>query len=392
MKRRTYALPLPLALVGVGFLMAASASAQVEGPCTITMAGIDANAAATPQTAITVDRDESIGISVRSSAAITSHRVMLEFGGFRWTVSQGTDTGNGWNGRVRVSKYARYGLGIYRIVGESSGPGACVGSAFVKVTGGSPLATAAGAGAAAATALGVAGLAVAAGAAASDTRKALDPLRAAQVDARHFDTPPANWLDAFFWRLGRWCSAAMFPAILLTMAYMVAGAGAPGAPGGLPRARWRPRVSALGLLGGFLSGLGILVLLQQYALVYPTRTVAVTGLVLGLATGIAVPSLIRLRGVRRVNAAVARLEEQVAARSAMGPAPTAVAWTPMHTVPPEGMPAWAAPDPSQAVVATLDPGLPLRLDELQGDWARVTASNGWVGWVDARRLVPPGSS
>ena len=69
-------------------------------------------------------------------------------------------------------------------------------------------------------------------------------------------------------------------------------------------------------------------------------------------------------------------------------APVAPAWTPTHRVPAGGIPAWAAPDPSQAPVANLAAGLDLVVAETRGDWARVVAVNTWSGWVDKRRLVP----
>lgn len=59
-----------------------------------------------------------------------------------------------------------------------------------------------------------------------------------------------------------------------------------------------------------------------------------------------------------------------------------------HRVPAGGMPAWAAPDPSRPPVVNLAANLDLRVAERAGDWARVVASNGWSGWVDARRLLP----
>ncbi|MFI5287256.1 MAG: SH3 domain-containing protein [Candidatus Dormibacteria bacterium] len=65
------------------------------------------------------------------------------------------------------------------------------------------------------------------------------------------------------------------------------------------------------------------------------------------------------------------------------PAP-AGGWTPSHSVPPQGMRAWGAPDPSGPVVANLAPGLPIQVAEVRGAWARVICSNGWTGWVDGR--------
>jgi RsiW-degrading membrane proteinase PrsW (M82 family) len=69
------------------------------------------------------------------------------------------------------------------------------------------------------------------------------------------------------------------------------------------------------------------------------------------------------------------------------PPPIAEAWTPTHRVPAAGQTAWPVPDPRFPPVAVLAAGVELRLVEQTGDWARVVASNGWTGWVDARLLV-----
>jgi len=52
-----------------------------------------------------------------------------------------------------------------------------------------------------------------------------------------------------------------------------------------------------------------------------------------------------------------------------------------------GLPAWATPDPSQAPVAQLAERVQLRVEETLGAWSRVSAENGWGGWVDGRRLI-----
>ena len=60
-----------------------------------------------------------------------------------------------------VDDYAKYGVGLYKVIGQSEGPaGTCSGSALVKVAG-NPLKTVAGAAAAGITALGAVGLAAA---------------------------------------------------------------------------------------------------------------------------------------------------------------------------------------------------------------------------------------
>lgn len=57
----------------------------------------------------------------------------------------------------------------------------------------------------------------------------------------------------------------------------------------------RPVLSVLSIIGGLLSGLGVLVLLQQAGVVYPTLIVTILALVLGLVWGIVVPTLVRGR-------------------------------------------------------------------------------------------------
>jgi hypothetical protein len=71
------------------------------------------------------------------------------------------------------------------------------------------------------------------------------------------------------------------------------------------------------------------------------------------------------------------------------PPPPATGWLPTHVVPPTGMAAWDAPDPSRPPMVNLAPGVQLSVAEQQGAWARVIGSNGWTGWVDGRLLVRP---
>jgi hypothetical protein len=73
------------------------------------------------------------------------------------------------------------------------------------------------------------------------------------------------------------------------------------------------------------------------------------------------------------------------------PAPAPMVFAPGHLVPPEGLPSWAAPDPS-GPSTQLSGGLELEVVQRVTDWAQVRASNGWVGWVDGRRLVARGAA
>ncbi len=60
-------------------------------------------------------------------------------------------------------------------------------------------------------------------------------------------------------------------------------------------------------------------------------------------------------------------------------------WRATHRVTAEAN-AWGAPDPSAAPIAQLPAGLEVAVAEERGSWARVTAENGWEGWVDGRGL------
>jgi hypothetical protein len=59
-------------------------------------------------------------------------------------------------------------------------------------------------------------------------------------------------------------------------------------------------------------------------------------------------------------------------------------------VPPEGMLSWQRPDPNGPSTQLVG-GLLLFVIQRIDDWAQVRASNDWVGWVDARRLIPFGA-
>ncbi len=72
------------------------------------------------------------------------------------------------------------------------------------------------------------------------------------------------------------------------------------------------------------------------------------------------------------------------------PPPQAPRWTPTHLVPPGGMAAWIAPDPSRPPMLNLPERLELVVESRAGAWAQVRAVNGWRGWVDGRRLVDRG--
>jgi hypothetical protein len=159
MKRLLAGAGVIVACLLVPFL-ARPAGAEISGPCTASIAGTDVKgvSSSNPSDAIEVDKDAVVPVTSTSTAPITGYTVQMEYGGIRWTVASGKGDGTGWSSTVKVKNYSRYGTGLYKVIGKSSGPGACSGAALIKVTGKSPLTTAAGAGSAVILAAGLVGL------------------------------------------------------------------------------------------------------------------------------------------------------------------------------------------------------------------------------------------
>ena len=83
-------------------------------------------------------------------------------------------------------------------------------------------------------------------------------------------------------------------------------------------------------------------------------------------------------------------QPQPAPAPVAAPPPAPSGWAPTHLVPPGGMAAWDAPDPSRPAMLHLPERLELVVDSRAGAWALVRAINGWRGWVDGRRLIDRG--
>jgi hypothetical protein len=327
-------------------VLALLASADVNGDCSATINGVDVKGLSSSDVgdAIEVKEHTAVPVTMQSAEGITHLRVQLEFAGFRWTVRDEPTSGTSWQNSVPVDKYAKYGVGLYKVIGQSEGPGGtCSGSALVRVLG-NPLTTVAGAAAAGITALGAVGLAAAGAASAlggqaearTTEQRVTDEMehmaqaeddvkRSREMWEQYMENRRRQEEEDRPWWAGGACSLAVLPALLLTGTAMAAGGGSPPTPKRgvrLRRAGWRPRISAVGLVGGLLAGAGIVVLLQQYALIYPTRAVAIEGLVGGLALGLIIPSLLRVFAVLRVNQAIARAERRLNEAIAQQSTPT----------------------------------------------------------------------
>ena len=119
-----------------------------------------------------------------------------------------------------------------------------------------------------------------------------------------------------------------------------------------------------------------------------TATGADSGLPVALLAGLAGLVVLLLAGIFVV--ARQRGRRPLLAPSGLPPVmppapPAAPGFVPTHAIPPEGLTAWAVPDP-QTPGIMLPGRLPIVIVERVGDWAHVVAENGWSGWVDGRRF------
>ena len=318
-----------------------------------------------------------------SSAAITrATRSSSSSVGSSGRSPKGRPAATRGGGAVSIEDYASHGAGLYKVIGSSTGPGACSGAVLVNVKGKSPLTTTAGMVGAALT--GVGGLGLVASAIRSVPKGTRRPL-------------------------------ALVGMLLLPVMMVGIGGSAAAPPtaavDGDGRAGWRPRLSVLSLLSGVLAGVGAVILLQQYAVAYPTRGLALTGVVGGLVLGLLatnVPSLlVRGRAGRSPVVAEGLAEDSAAETREDSVAPVGeasmalAAETTMEDL--EAAPAWA---PTHAILRsrvsrpgrsrTTRQGSPStsstpgwRSDSSSRRERRPTVlcSNGWSAWVDSPQLV-----
>jgi len=139
---------LAIAFVMVlGLAVAPEASATIEGPCEATIAGQDvvARDTLTRSDAISVPKTGAVPVTMTADRPIDRLKLEIEFAGIRYAVREQPTTVNSTTGVVPVDEYSTYGIGLYKIVGTSTGQGfTCEAVALVDVQG-NPLETAGGA-------------------------------------------------------------------------------------------------------------------------------------------------------------------------------------------------------------------------------------------------------
>lgn len=315
------------------------ASAEIAGNCEATFKNVPIKDLKTDSAgdAIDVDDNEIVVVTFASAVGFASHSVDLEIAGQSRSVGSGTDDGDTtFSEDVNVKDYAYLGAGLYTVVGTATltDGSTCSGKALINVKR-FPLTTVTGGVAAGATALGLMAVVASVGVTASAGARASGKIEdwvgnELEKQARQPETPAKpEWtiVDEILYMLGGPfgpCFMMALPALVLTIGAMVTPQG--GAPLGGPtrRARWTPRVTIAGVLGGLLAGVGAAVLLQQFAVQVLTVTLLIECAVGGLIIGILLPSLAKLWSVLRVNAAIRSAQKRLAAAAprTSGPPPS----------------------------------------------------------------------
>ena len=140
----SHALRIPLAAVAmltIAAIVVPSAAAEISGPCNATINGQNVKNQGTGAFAdpITVENHAIVPVTMSAASQISQLKIQIQFAGMSWTVRDKASHGKSWSSDVKVKNYAKWGVGLYKVVGSSGGV-SCTGSALVKVKG-NPLTT-----------------------------------------------------------------------------------------------------------------------------------------------------------------------------------------------------------------------------------------------------------
>ncbi len=392
-------------LVGAGcafgaLLLAAPplvAHAEISGPgCSGHIAGVDVAGvnSGDQSTAIPVAKDATVAVDLSGDTG--SPPVVHVSYGLAGGFSVSKDA-SGTSTSVNVHDYATVS-GLYLVTATSGPAGTCSAAALVRVDG-NPLSYPLGI--LVFSGIVVGGLGVAGGtaiAAAAGPRDALS----GGVASGGYQMPPdrevTNKDYANIVTMGKGgeeidgenvaaCCGLMLPMALLmtTLALIgvvpaVPGMGAAPAPRVRP-ARWRPRLSVLGIAGALIGSVCAVVFMELNANVYPTRAWTIRAVIGGLLVGLVLPSLGSAFAVWRCNRKIAALRPTPAPAPAGAYPGVAAPAAATHVVGPSGARAWLSPDQEGPQLA---PGQPVRVVESRNDgWAQVETASGALVWVDA---------
>jgi hypothetical protein len=298
-----------LTAVGVSLLAAAPAGAEVTSGCHASFAGRNIDGLPPDRAhAIVVGQNDIVPMTMSrpDGKRFTELDIYFLFKGFfRWDIYKAPAGGGTWSHPVDIHRFARFGVGLYDLlgVGHLADGTTCDGEVYIKVSG-DPLDSIAGkvgVGATVAGVLGVLGAGLGAGGGGGDPEPPVTPDDVAKEE-EHQKTRadvPEDYSpeDAADDASRGWCflfSVLMIPLVLvlaLLFGRSALAMGVVAAPAVKVRRRAWPLV--VGPISGLLTGLGAGLLLQQYSIVYPTRTYAIVYVAGGIVFGLAVPLLRR---------------------------------------------------------------------------------------------------
>jgi hypothetical protein len=131
-------------MLTIAAIVVPSAAAEISGPCNATINGQNVKNQGTGAFAdpITVENHAIVPVTMSAASQISHLKIQIQFAGMSWTVRDKASHGKSWSSDVKVKNYAKWGVGLYKVVGSSGGV-SCSGSALVKVKG-NPLTTVAG--------------------------------------------------------------------------------------------------------------------------------------------------------------------------------------------------------------------------------------------------------
>jgi putative component of membrane protein insertase Oxa1/YidC/SpoIIIJ protein YidD len=309
-----------LGLVGIlmlmGSLFSGPALAEVFGGCSGDANGTSF-ASIYRTTPIRVNLSQTISMRGAAPFSARAYLVRLYYFGIRYGMRGGPTTNNQWSGSATSSQFLTRGTGNYIVQGIVYGRGGpqsrkvCLANIYIKVAG-DPLSEPLGQAAGGVTLTGLVGM-VATAVTGGKTPPGFEPAHpedeerlkekeeeeAKKEEQRKKEEEENKKLAE---EAEKKCFFLILPALLLTTGMMAAGGG----EGTLvatrgPRVRWRPRLSVIGIGSGILFAVGSAVLLQQYGVIWPTLGMGIGFLVGGIVLGIMVPTLTRLRVVRKLN-------------------------------------------------------------------------------------------
>ena len=139
--------------------LSGQAFAEVEGPCTAQVGGVDAtDGFDTPGNAIDVPTDQQLQVAGTAEGRVTGlvYTVHIAGGGVNvGNVALGQN-GRNWSGTVDLNEFSWAGVGLFEVTAEvQTEAGECFGRVYICIEGRNPLTTAAGGGA---TAVGAGGV------------------------------------------------------------------------------------------------------------------------------------------------------------------------------------------------------------------------------------------